>query len=481
MEFPFGRQTSRDSLRSKTEEAGRSLRSSITSGSSRLFDSVMSKKNGIFDGISSGITSTIDQVKTIGGAGTDDDEEAVPDRRRTSEDASSERTPSESGSTHTPTRQPHPKATPPGGQPQIPQPAPRRSRSPVQEPGGRPAPPQPAQRKQPQQPPHKPTRPSTTKPPPARPARPPAPSRGKVNGSIRGQPGPGRFSRQQTAPADFDPSGTSTDAFDSPQSPNRRQYSLRSGSVDMDRDAETRFFDGEAAAAAPTNPDVPGPDITSTRISRNPFLDNPDHECTQVLTEAEVYPASRGSRPEANSTLSDLDPIGTSAKQASGSLLGTDLLPGIPRVPSNNMALLAPSQQHESRDLLAITPTSGEALPMPSIEPTTHRRTSDTEIYDDSDGDSVATEGCDEAPDPEDYGGADYDYGSGDPSLLRSGSFGSDIGSWHSNLSADRRRETGWFRCLTTGGCPLMSTICSAELDGTERRFAADLAEQRPD
>ena len=227
---------------------------------------------------------------------------------------------------------------------------------------------------------------------------------------------------------------------------------MRSGSVDLDRDAEARFFDGETQQSGSSTTGTtsttggvgqppPGPGITSTRISRNPFLDNPDEECTRVLTEAEVYPTGSAKR-EANSSLTDLDPISSSTtNSAPVSALGSDLLPGIPRVPSNNTALLAPAQSEQSRDLLAITPTSGEALPMPSLEPTPQRRASDAEIYDDSDADSVATEGCDEMPDPEDYGGADYDYGSGDPSMLRSGSLGSDIGSWHSNLSSDSQLD----------------------------------------
>ena len=445
MEFPFGRQTSKDSLLGKTGEAGRRFGSSITTGSSRLFDSVMSKKNGLFDGISSGITSTIDRVSTISGVtgGEDEEEGAAAAAAQSAPSPPAPHGREQMPPHHREQVQPPPQQPPPSGpqapserrspsQSRQPQPAPRSSRPPVQKQES--APPIPAQRP----PPRKPIS-STNRPPPARPSRPPAPGRGKSNGSIRGQPGPGRFSRQQTAPADFDPSGASEAANE--QEALGPRYGRRSGSVDLDQDSG---FQDSSAAGSNTSP--PGAEITSTRISRNPFLDNPDHECSQVLTEAEVYQGTARVKISPNpmdSVVSEFDPTPKTNRMAQG-MLGSDLLPGIPRVPSNNTALLAaPQQPGSGRDLLAITPTSGEALPMPSLEPTIDRRHSDVdEIYDDSDGDSEATEGCDEVADPEDYGGTDYDYGAaGGDNIFRSGSVGSDAGSWHSNLSSESQLD----------------------------------------
>ena len=83
-------------------------------------------------------------------------------------------------------------------------------------------------------------------------------------------------------------------------------------------------------------------------------------------------------------------------------------------------------------DLLAITPTSGEALPLPGIKPTVPVKRDSQEIYDDSDGDSEATEGCDDTPDRDPYG---TDVECAGP-LFRSGSVGSDK-SWTSTFSND--------------------------------------------
>ena len=117
------------------------------------------------------------------------------------------------------------------------------------------------------------------------------------------------------------------------------------------------------------------------------------------------------------------------------SSLGSDLLPGIPRVPSStNTDLLNPATQTSRSDLLAITPTSGAALPIPGIDPTPAgaRRGMEhdaNEIYDDSDADSVATEGCDEHVNDDDYNDDICDA-----ELLKSGSAASDL-SWSSNDS----------------------------------------------
>ena len=75
----------------------------------------------------------------------------------------------------------------------------------------------------------------------------------------------------------------------------------------------------------------------------------------------------------------------------------TDLLPGIPRnsSPAQGNSLAAPST-----DLLAITPTSGAALPAPDINPQpvhAPRTMSDDAAHAcDSDADSDVTEGCDD-------------------------------------------------------------------------------------
>ena len=117
----------------------------------------------------------------------------------------------------------------------------------------------------------------------------------------------------------------------------------------------------------------------------------------------------------------------------SSTLNSSDLLPGIPRVPShNNTDLLNPTQTDpNSADLLAITPTSGAALPI-AIDPTpASNRSMDgdaQEIYDDSDADSVATEGCDE-----EIQDVEYDEMQ-EGNILRSGSAASDM-SWTSNDS----------------------------------------------
>ncbi|KAK2189792.1 hypothetical protein NP493_96g00001 [Ridgeia piscesae] len=155
---------------------------------------------------------------------------------------------------------------------------------------------------------------------------------------------------------------------------------------------------------------------------KNPFLDDnfADQDSNPPMAAQSVFPA--GMKPAS---------------------LGADLLPGIPRVPSTgSVTFLAPQQP--PADLLAITPTSGQALPMPSLEPT-RRRSDAEEIFDDSDGgDSEATEGCDESPDAEDGYGREEDYGG---PMFRSGSVCSER-SWSSALSNENDVDELTLRCM---------------------------------
>ena len=196
--------------------------------------------------------------------------------------------------------------------------------------------------------------------------------------------------------------------------------------INFDEPLYTEQQDTSGSLSGPRDADVApyASDKNNSVPHRNPFLDDTsvDQAANQIGESgfADRYPAS--------------------VKPAS---LGTDLLPGIPRVPSAGSAtFLAPRQPPP--DLLAITPTSGQALPMPSLEPT--RRRSDTdEIFDDSDGgDSEATEGCDESPDPDAAYGREDDYG--EP-IFRSGSICSDR-SWSSALSNENDVDELTLRCM---------------------------------
>ena len=157
-------------------------------------------------------------------------------------------------------------------------------------------------------------------------------------------------------------------------------------------------------------------------VHRNPFLDDTFND--------------QGNNPSFGFT--DTYPL--SGKPAS---LGADLLPGIPRVPSCGSASFLAPQQPVS-DMLAITPTTEKSL-QTTLQPMRQRTGSD-EMFDDSDGgDSEATEGCDECPDPDASYLREEDYGG---PMFRSGSVCSDK-SWSSSFSNENEVDELTMRCMS--------------------------------
>jgi hypothetical protein len=116
---------------------------------------------------------------------------------------------------------------------------------------------------------------------------------------------------------------------------------------------------------------------------------------------------------------------------------GSNLIPGIPQSVNSDGGLMAPQQ----RDLLAITPTMSETLPMP-VEPsqvTSRHKLERCHTDGSGDGNSSATEGCDDVANTNDF--ADYDH---DGSMFRSGSVGSE-NSWS---SADSQMDETNRECM---------------------------------
>ena len=254
------------------------------------------------------------------------------------------------------------------------------------------------------------TSPGVSSPVTKKPQRPPAPPRMDSRTSVNGGPRQS-FSDMPSSPGPMSPPA-STINFDEPLYPADQHPN-------------------------PMSTSMTGPSGRPTR--NNPFLnDNMVNRGDASAVSAEV-PGQRGppqiprvAPPPVNPRASDGRPRGADNVFSGGFSLGGS--GGQPRGGGGG-GFLAPSPQ----DLLAITPTSGEALPMPDIEPEQAkiRPTRDGrpgepgDYYDDSDDDSVATEGCDEFPEPGDYAGVE---GGDDSTLFRSGSVGSDL-SWSSNDS----------------------------------------------
>lgn len=120
---------------------------------------------------------------------------------------------------------------------------------------------------------------------------------------------------------------------------------------------------------------------------------------------------------------------------------GSNPIPGISQAANSDIGggLMAPQQ----RDLLAITPTMSETLPMP-VEPSQYTSTGRHKLErshtdGSGDGNSSATEGCDDVANTNDF--ADYDH---DGSMFRSGSVGSE-NSWS---SADSQMDETNRECM---------------------------------
>lgn len=374
MALPFGRQTSREAL----EETTRSIKSSLTEGSSRIFGSVMGAKRGLIGGI----TSTFDQVVNIVG-GSEEAEGGGSVAAGTSE------------------------AQPPKDD----------------------APPVPP-------PPQQPVR---QKPKPPKPPAPVTRQRSDVdaNGTVKQFDG-GRVSRQNTVPVGSVVQ-TGTDDCCPPQS------TETSGQPD--------FADGKQRRKIDAKPPL-------KRRNTNPFMDDYDPSAVEPDYAAgggpptaaggggggggevplvadvgsedtggcgvKVAPTQRYSEPSEAWNSRDVGPPTSSDTVSS-------LLPGIPtnvrgRVDEGGRGCGVSSLSAPNRDLLAMTPTSGAALPDPQIVP--ERRRQATE----SDADSEGTEGCDDELDEEDQlaaaeDDADTGGGGGGGMMLKSGSRNSDQ-SW---------------------------------------------------
>ena len=179
----------------------------------------------------------------------------------------------------------------------------------------------------------------------------------------------------------------------------------------------------EPQDATGSSPATRSPIRHKNAVHRNPFLDD-------SFNDQNTNPGAYGFA----------DTYTSSGKPPS---LGADLLPGIPRVPSCGSAIFLAPQQPVT-DMLAITPTTEKSL-QTTLEPMRQRSGSD-EIFDDSDGgDSEATEGCDECPDPDASYGREEDYGG---PMLRSGSVCSDK-SWSSSFSNENEVDELTMRCMS--------------------------------
>ena len=279
-----------------------------------------------------------------------------------------------------------------------------------------------------------------------RPKKPPLPKRiseGSLNGSIKQY----NSSREQEGPKKRirAPSGEAIN-FDEPL--NDREGIVQNVGAVASNQEQARDY-------VQTNHRPPTTGI------HNPFMNDSQEQISTVFAEvhtgtSEVAPPainvsdSNHKRPDlmqrrqTNPFIDIEEPVQPTAStqdQPSGAL-GSDLLPGIPRVPSQpKTEFLNPSP--DEKDLFAITPSSGEALPIPGIKPAPaeseyadmNDMRDPNEIYDDSDGDSEATEGCDEVTED----GLDYQDqetgGAGEAGdLLQSGSVSSDL-SWCSSDS----------------------------------------------
>lgn len=251
--------------------------------------------------------------------------------------------------------------------------------------------PQPQPRPQPRAPDQPKQRPGQPAPKQRPPGRPPAPRQGSTssNGSVKQY---GGVKRQNSAPVGYEnqysEGGFSADA------PGGAVSDITPKPSDSQTDAD------QASSRYPPRPKP------MLRRNTNPFLNEDgslieDDAYQAPGTQTNIFSTADGSRRD---ELGNLGP----------SFLGVQASP---------------------KDLLAITPTSGEALPPPQIEPQRaphhksdhHTHHNEDVVYDaDSDADSEATEGCDEVPDVEYDPERDYE-----DSMLRSGSVGSDQ-SWTS-------------------------------------------------
>ncbi len=520
MEFPFGRQSSKDFIFSKTG----ALRSSLN-------DSVK-KANGLIGGIS----SKFDQVVNIVG-GPEDEEEVSEssgrrsgaERRRTGSTggASSGRTSASTSPGSTARPSPGASVThSPTGRGGVGATAGARSG------GGTSALPPSASGQSTKRQPLV-SQESLNKPKPSRPPPPRQGSRTSIHNGVEGTdkgPGSPRFKRQQSAPVGYEPSGESTaigGGFNESHYGGTASQSpgYAAGGISGRRSSGAEFVDSlmnsiKSPSASSNTPEfqsnIPAAPLTSTtaaqpqvpvarekppfrRRNTNPFLEDSFEDtttsamepaATTVVTRAEVhsgaqygsqsdaYAQSRGQStvqassgympstnlppapPRRGQELLQKDEVfmygGSPPKQRTAEptykqhqpapisttgTLGSDLLPGIPRVPSGGQGLLAPQQG--GKDLLAITPTSGDALPIPDITPTHPApQHSDQEIYDDSDG-SDATEGCDDVADEADL---DEDFGC-DGAMVHSGSMSSDR-SWTSDFSNENMVDDLTRECM---------------------------------
>ena len=364
MDFSFVRRLSADASGEDDDRAA-ALKNSITEGSSRLFGSVMAKKTGLLDGLS----SKFDQVTQVLGADEQEVTKPTPPNATGSNTANSGY-PS-TAATSTP-----------------------------------------------------PPRPKSRVPPP----KPPAPSMAsRMNGQLPRQysadtssigannrspasraAGLGKQGRQCTMPA-----YTSHPSDDSSYQSSLGRSGILAGIPSLAKnkaDGQNSTSDPRGTYSVSEVLTEVRPEAIDSSPKKTPYSNYDTNSSTtevSVVTDATSPYSSPYSSPYAKTTSynsgSNHVPHDTNYKPSTTS--GDELMSGISysttsKAPtSDTSTLLAPQQK--DKDLLVITPTSGAALPMPSIKPT---KSGERGGYiSDGDGDSSATEGCDEVlSDPED-------------------------------------------------------------------------------
>ena len=494
MEFPFRRSTSRDNYNEEsTPQPLRALRNSISEGSSSLFDSMKGAKNGLFGGIS----SKFDQVLKRGDSGTgfsaQDDTRSIPNQRGAG--GSGGGSPKVS-SVSQEISKPSPPMTPPtsvssGGSPQ---PLQQKGVSPQQLQLQHESP-QPVNQDYPKQAEPSPAKP---KPKPPRPTRGPSLDRStyvRSNGTVRrGSADSDRsydgqdVSGSGSMAISFDQPlyGKQTSAENTPKTVHTNQEGFFSDDVFASvtkgiENLNANIPDDEAILNKSKRPNVSshcdppsakftnvphGADTTnferpSGAVSRsNPFMSDTTNDpfTSHPSDPPQMALSSSGSAFEpVVQTISDSTTVNVDVHNARSpdksrlsidlssegddpniaSLLGADLLPGIPRIPGGSGSSQSSLNPGPGRDLLAITPTMTEVLPKPDIEPAIVPKD------DDSDAASSATEGCDEIMEPADIQSPDRhnDY------LFRTGSVGSDK-SWSSSYSNESQMDELSVQCM---------------------------------
>ena len=349
MDFSFVRRSSRDASGEEGDRAA-ALKNSITEGSSRIFGSVMAKKTGLLDGLS----SKFDQV-------FNSDEQDVP------------------------------KPSPSGAESSMP----FDYTSPYSTITA----------------PQKPIHPKSRVPPP----KPPAPSRASRSN--------GQTPRQYSADTSSIGSGRSSPRVDGNLGKHGRQVTMPAYTTHPNDEYKVNLGRSGIMAGIPslakTFPEAPSGkesyavngilnEIRPEAIDSSPKKSYNTTNTTEVSVVTDTF-ASYSS--PYTSASAECSPHYTSSScdrslPASGS-----------EFPSRNVSNTEPKRSSTAehtpyltthardKDLLVITPTSGAALPMPSIKPTQSDPIGSG--YESDGGDSSATEGCDEVlSDPEDL---DYD------------------------------------------------------------------------